>query len=298
MTYNQIIKFLKNTPRPNGRKYDLYRAIAEKTNQNISYLKAVIIDDGFRYEPDEDGYVIKMNPKFLNKTTLVAYFDPNSGEFINKWEQYKHEDMSGFEAQLNGYNDDDEWICTIVDASAPDMDSGGAYDALLAIVEHKDEISGDENDEYKTLDIVNSHQFRWDIHDALGEWDEIFNRYRAFEMEYEVGEKYIDDLHLAKRHHNFETGEDYWDYILEDDTEELTKIITNIKNVFKKYNVPYYGTGYVRGSLRGDPRYAVSQLHPYFAKPGENHYTILDEKIGLKESSDVVSKFLRLCEGK
>ena len=57
MTYNQIIKFLKNTPRPNGGKYDLYRAFAEKTNQNISYLKAVIIDDGFRYEPDEDGYV-------------------------------------------------------------------------------------------------------------------------------------------------------------------------------------------------------------------------------------------------
>ena len=151
MTYNQIIKFLKNTPRPNGQKYDLYRSIAEKTNQNISYLKAVIIDDGFRYEPDEDGYVIEMNPKFLNKTTWVAYFDPNSGEFINRWDQYKHEDMSGFEAQLNGYNDEGEWICTIVDTSAPDMDSGGAYDALVAIVEHKDEISGDENDEYKTL---------------------------------------------------------------------------------------------------------------------------------------------------
>lgn len=298
MTYNQIIKFLKNTPRPNGRKYDLYRSIAEKTNQDISFLKAVIIDDGFRYEPDEDGYVIEMNPKFLNKTTLVAYFDPNSGEFINKWEQYKHEDMSGFEAQLNGYNDDGEWICTIVDTSAPDMDSGGAYDALLAIVEHKDEISGDENDEYKTLEIVNSYQFRSDIHDALGEWDTVWNEYRAYKMEYEVGEKCIDDLHLSKKHHNYTTDEDEYEHILEDDTEELTKIITNIKNVFKKYNVPYYGTGYVRGSLRDDPRYAVSQLHPYFAKPGENHYTILDEKIGLKESSDVVSEFLRLCEGK
>ena len=144
MTYNQIIKFLKNTPRPNGRKYDLYRAFAEKTNEDISYLKAVIIDDGFRYKPDED------------------------------------------------------------------------------------------------------------------------------------------DL----------------DFILEDDTEKLTKIISNIKSVFKKHNVPYYGTGYVRGSLRDDPRYAVAELHPYFAKPGENHYTILDEKIGLKESSDVVSDFLKLCEGK
>ena len=299
MTYNQIIKFLKNTPRPNGQKYDLYRAIAEKTNQNISYLKAVIIDDGFRYEPDEDGYVIEMNPKFLNKTTWVAYFDPNSGEFINKWDQYKHEDMGGFEAQLNGYNDDGEWICTIVDASAPDMDSGGAYDALLAIIEHKDEISGDQNDEYKTLEIVNSIQFRKDLHNALGEWDEIFNRYRAFEMEYEAGEKCVNDLHVAKRLHNYETGEDDWDHILEDDTEKLTKIISNIKSVFKKHNVPYYGTGYVRGSLRDGPRYAVVELHPYFAKPGENHYKILDEKIGLKESSDVVSNFLKkLCEGK
>lgn len=298
MTYNQIIKFLKNTPRPNGRKYDLYRAIAEKTNEDISYLKAVIIDDGFRYKPDEDGYVTEMNPKFLNKTTWVAYFDPNSGEFINKWDQYKHEDMSGFEAQLNGYNDDGEWICTIVDTSASDMDAGGAYDALLAIVEHKDEISGDQNDEYKTLEIVNSIQFRKDLHNALGEWDDISNRYRAFEMEYEVGEKCIYDLYLAKRHHNYETGEDDWDFILEDDTEKLTKIISNIKSVFKKHNVPYYGTGYVRGSLRDDPRYAVAELHPYFAEPGENHYTILDEKIGLKESSDIVGEFLKLCEGK
>lgn len=298
MTYNQIIKFLKNTPRPNGRKYDLYRSIAEKTNQNISYLKAVIIDDGFRYEPDEDGYVIEMNPKFLNKTTWVAYFDPNSGEFINRWDQYKHEDMSGFEAQLNGYNDNGEWICTIVDTSAPDIDSGGAYDALLAIVEHKDEISGDENEEYKVLEIVNSYRFRVDLHNALEDWDNVWNEYRAYQMEYEVGEKCIDDLHVAKRYHNYETGEDDWEYIFEDDTEKLAKIITNIKNVFKEYNLPYFGTGYVRGSLRDDPRYAVSELHPYFAKPGENHYTILDEKIGLKESSDIVSEFLRLCEGK
>ena len=117
-------------------------------------------------------------------------------------------------------------------------------------------------------------------------------------MEYEVSEKCVDDLHVAKRFHNYETGEDDWEHILEDDTEKLTKIISNIKDVFKKHNVPYYGTGYVRGSLRDDPRYAVAELHPYFAEPGENHYTILDEKIGLKESSDIVSEFLRLCEGK
>jgi hypothetical protein len=298
MTYNQIIKFLKNTPRPNGRKYDLDRAFAEKTNQNISYLKAVIIDDGFRYEPDEDGYVIEMNPKFLNKTTWVAYFDPNSGEFINRWDQYKHEDMSGFEAQLNGYNDKGEWICTISDTSAPDIDSGGAYDALVAIVEHKDEISGDENEEYKVLEIINSYRFRIDLHNALEDWDNVWNEYRAYQMEYEVGEKCMQDLHLSKRHHNYVTGENDWEYIFEDDTEKLAKIITNIKNVFKEYNIPYFGTGYARGFIGDDSKYAVSELHPYFAKPGENHYTILDEKIGLKESSDIVSEFLKLCEGK
>lgn len=53
-----------------------------------------------------------------------------------------------------------------------------------------------------------------------------------------------------------------------------------------------------RGGVRDDPRATVSQLHPYFVKPGENHYTILDEKIGLKESHDAVGEFLRLCEGK
>lgn len=295
MTYNQIIKFLKNTPRPNGRKYDLYRAFAEKTNEDISYLKAVIIDDGFRYEPDEDGYVIEMNPKFLNKTTLVAYFDPNSGEFINRWDQYKHEDMDGFEAQLNGYNDDGKWICTIVDTSAPDIDSGGAYDALVAIVEHKDEISDDENGEYKVLKIVNSYQFRSDIHDALGEWDEVFNRYRAYQMEYEVGKKCVDDLHVAKRYHNFETGENDWDHILEDDKEKLNKIISNIKSVFKKHNVPYYGTGYVKGSLRGDPRYAVAELHPYFAKPGENHYKMVEDLIGERIEESLQSTIGEYC---
>lgn len=295
MTYNQIIKFLKNTPRPNGRKYDLYRAFAKKTNEDISYLKAVIIDDGFRYEPDEDGYVIEMNPKFLNKTTLVAYFDPNSGEFINRWDQYKHEDMDGFKAQLNGYNDDGKWICTIVDTSAPDIDSGGAYDALVAIVEHKDEISDDENGEYKVLKIVNSYQFRSDIHDALGEWDEVFNRYRAYQMEYEVGKKCVDDLHVAKRYHNFETGENDWDHILEDDKEKLNKIISNIKSVFKKHNVPYYGTGYVKGSLRGDPRYAVAELHPYFAKPGENHYKMVEDLIGERIEESLQSTIGEYC---
>ncbi len=298
MTYNQIISFLKKTPRPNGRKYDLDRAFAEKTNEDISFLKAEIIDDGFRYEPDEDGYKIEMNPKFLNKTTWVAYFDPESGEFINRWEQYKHEDMSGFEAQLNGYNDKGEWTCTISDTSAPDIDSGGAYDALVAIVEHKDEISGDENDEYKILDIVNSFLFRREVHIALEDWDYVWNTHRAYKMEYEIGEKCMDDLHLCKRHCNYITDDDEYEFIFENDTKELTKIITNIKNVFKKYNVPYFGTGYVRGCVSDDPRYTVSELHPYFAEPGKNHYTILDEKIKLKESKDIISKFLKKCEGK
>lgn len=255
MTYNQILKFLKTAKTKRGYKPDIYRADAEKTSEPIACLQAVIVDDGFRYEPDEDGYVIEMNPEFMHKTTVVAAYYPETGQFEDHWDDYAHEDMNGFEAQLWGKDKDGHWICTFVDTSAPDLNYGGPYDTLLTIVENKDKITNDKDPSFDVLKKVNSRSFRLDIHRALGEWDLVWNRYRAYSMEYEEGAYYVEDLTPA-----IEVSKESWEHLYKDD-EDLQTIVNNIKEVFKKHGVPYFGT-YIIPYSNGE----IAEIHPMFAK--------------------------------
>lgn len=254
MTYNQIIKFFKENKNFN---IDLYRSSADKTNENIYCLAAEIIDDGFRYEPDEDGYTIEMNSKFMHKTTKVACYYPDIDKFEDNWEEYKHDDTAGFEAQLTGYDENGKYLCTITDTSAPDIDYSGAYAAIKAVVSHKDEINKDKDSAYEVLEKVNDSLFRVDIHLALGKWNYVTNTYRAYRMEYELGETSVQDLEPA-----YKSGYDTYKFIAGDDTETINRILDNIRAVFKKHEVPYFGTYYIPYG-NGN----IARLCPLFAKP-------------------------------
>ena len=74
-------------------------------------------------------------------------------------------------------------------------------------------------------------------------------------MEYEDGAYYVEDLTPA-----IEVSKESWEHLYKDD-EDLQTIVNNIKDVFKKHGVPYFGT-YIIPYSKGE----IAEIHPMFAK--------------------------------
>lgn len=78
MTINQILAFLENNKLVSGCKADLERVNTKSVSVPVASIKALVVDDGFRYDDEE----IEMNPTFLNDETVIAGYGVKSKQFI------------------------------------------------------------------------------------------------------------------------------------------------------------------------------------------------------------------------